>query len=267
MEIINNVSQRHLRSDYGTMNKAFVALRVNDYLSLDDAIEVAACNSLFNYVHNLRMNKLFGSMNDLLLNHAGDDCSYLGIWKFNRKLNQIPTLKTVKVNLTEFVVNKRLNHLANLFESNKYEFIRGIDITTDFPFLSFMVSNLDIGRTFIVFVLFDQTGVHSIFYRHLRSFEILHKDNNSLSMDQVVDLLKYGKCYDAFHVENSIWMLRSEVIKREECIKRLNECGMCIGGCCECVCGCAALMANPLGLVIGMIFFTMVHHFIKKFGL
>ena len=263
----NNASGRILRSNYGTMNDAFVVLRVNDYLSMNEAIEVAACNSVFNYAHNLRMHQLFGSMNNLLgdhVIHVQCEYCYLTKWRLNNKLTQIPTFKNVKVNLTSIISIKPFSKLTDLFDNSGRDFVRGIDTSSNLPFLLFMITKEDNKYKLVVSVLFDSMDINSVSYRNPRRLHVLHQHNKFFTMDDMVSLLMEGKCYDVFNVPNSMWMVESERMKREKYEQRLQECGECVEGCCECCCGCLGLaMINPIAFILCMALMMGIWQLVK----
>ena len=225
----SKLNATNVRSNYGTLTGAFVALKINDYLSINEAVDIAINNKFMKEVHNARIENLFRTMNELLTNHEVD-------WELHQKLMQIPTFNNIKVNIPLLAVKDNLNKLIKFYDTNKLKFIRGIDASLNLPFLLFIIRIIG-GRQRLVIAIFDSNDIHSIYDLKItdndltRTFTVSNSSNITITMHQIVDLIQNDKCYDAFNVANSIWRHRSDTKYRE----MFCECCQQHAGTCSCL--------------------------------
>lgn len=260
---------RSLRANYGTLMEPFVASITTDYLLMNEAIDIALCNTLFNDIHNHRMIALFGAMNDLLIQHSGNTSWYFinkwNQWKMKKKLMQIPTLKQIYINSTFILCKNNLRRIMHIFDEQQLYFIRGVDTASQLPWLLFIIStNIPFSRRprqKVVIVTFKQNQIHSIIYSttfysslsgDFTAFNGNHKiimDNNVISIKQIIDLLNHDKVYNLFNVSVSCWMHRLDVIKRRK---------FCDGVLCFLQ---SMIIIVPIISVIGVVIFYIIQIF------
>ena len=228
---------RALTSNYGTSNTSFnppvdIAINILGYASMDTAVQFAICDSSCNNMHQQRQNQLFGSMNHLLL--SKNQCLHCGKRSLRKKLHKIPTFKHIYVNISS-LINRESNVLKilGIFQTNNYEFIRGIASSSNLPFLMFLLSTdvpctqQEILRRFMI-VIFNHDGIDSIIYSQNPyysyspwSFTHLNEDNiedieRIISLNDLTYLLRYGKVYNVLNESNSVWIHQCDVARTEK---------------------------------------------------
>ena len=183
--------------------------------TMKDLKDIAFVDSSFNQCYKERMEQIFGSMNQLLLKHNIDQCDsncdqeqeYL-----RRKLQQITTFNNIFVNISSLT-----NNLDKTQSLIKNQFLRGIDTSSNLPFLLFSLvkcqfwdSNYDVLET-LVFVVFNSTDIDHIIYssksalrysgnKWWRRIKYIHSNDinnhNIIRMDDIIFLLKNDIVYN-----------------------------------------------------------------------
>ena len=227
---------RSLASHYGTLGIPFVAQRVNSYLTMDNAIDVAATNTFFNHIHNVRMEQLFGAMNNLLVRSAENSYCCINTRELEQKLMQIPTFKKIKVNISSLFIDPsafRSNYpaLRDLYDKHEWRYIRGIDASSDLPFLLFILSvtidNQFQQRQRLLIVIFNQDDIHFVHHWILQDNHCLQYFSwpKMTDMNQIIIQLNY----DAYrHIPDSEWFHRTDVLKQLR--NRNDNCDSCNKG-------------------------------------
>ena len=204
-----------------------IAFNILEFSSMDNAVDFAAVNSASNNAYQQRMHQLFGSMNDLLL--SSQEFVYYTKWKLTDALNKIPVFKQVYVNISLLIHNNARN-ISNLFDIDGFRFIRGIDKSSNLPFLIFLLSTdtyctkQQIQERLII-VIFNHQAIDSIifsqdlFFASITSwsFTRLKNDSRIISIESIVNLLRYGRCNNVLSMPNSVWIHKADIAETERC--------------------------------------------------
>ena len=198
------------------------------------------------------MEQLFGSMNDLILTHAKNDCysCYLRKWSLQRMLDQIPTFRRIYVNASSLLIKYRVWKIIDVFDKSGLHFVRGIDLFTRMPFLCFILTtNIPFSlrpRQRVIIAIFNQTNIHSIIYSEtlyrlrardhhdllsamLERPKVIHTNSDLITIKNIIDLSRYGKLDNMFNVSGSRWMHRADMRKWEKAYTRGIRSSLCVG--------------------------------------
>ena len=158
-----------------------------NYPCMDLKAALAECSKDLNNEHNQLKEALFGSMNALLLTQDNGCCTNS---KLNRKLKTMPTVKGTGVNVFELLKRNGPSKLLRIM--NGYDFIRGIDCSSNQPFLLFVLTSFCTQHIehLAVAVIFNETGVD---YEIIFSYRNPYTTKPSFNCENIVRLMRIGQ--------------------------------------------------------------------------
>ena len=189
-----------------------------NYPCMDLKAALAECCKDINEQHNQIKDELFGSMNELLLAHNKRFCSNS---KMMQGLGSIPTSKGTKLNAFYLLCRQSPKKLVKMMDecpNNTNNFIRGIDSSSNLPFLLFVLmpfcTQLPFKVSVGVAVLFNEKNIeHTI----IADSKQVYKISDSLSIQNIVHFMKHGELKNDLgfepvtkwiHLRDEAWKLR-----------------------------------------------------------